>query len=125
MPSPQRARRPRYKCRVMVCTGSRRGGPRDCPRVTTKGCPYGVTAQSDQRGKAHFPELHLAVIPLEHNRARPFFIGVECATRYPRHLGVVDDFGSVHDHRHAIGNQGYVKGLPLPRGLVRFDGRER
>ena len=63
------------------------------------------------------------MISLEQNRTGPFLIGVECASRYPRHFAVVDDFRSIQDHRYAVGNRGYFTGLLLPSGLVSINGR--
>src|SRR5271167_908776 len=77
---------------------------------------------SDQRRKPHFAKLHFAVVTLEHNRASFVLIGVQCAARYTRHFTVVNDLGSVQDHRHAVGNKGYLISLPLARGLVGIHG---
>ncbi len=62
------------------------------------------------------------MVPLEHNWAWLFFIGIECAARHAWHLADVDNFRSIHGHRHAVGNQGYFIGLPLARGSVGLDG---
>ena len=49
---------------------------------THEGHPYEAQkSPSNERSQPHFPELHFAVVTLEQNRTRLFFLRVECATR--------------------------------------------